>query len=95
MLKKWKGTTSGIAIGLICHFVLVAMIGVWHRRHATSRTAAQAWFDRASSALLIVPSAIVPEETNVLINPAHPDSRRITARKIRKWLYDPRLVRRG
>jgi hypothetical protein len=54
VLKKWKNTTSGIAVGLICHFVLVAMIGVWHRRHATSRTAAQARFDRASSALLIV-----------------------------------------
>ena len=46
-----------------------------------------------SSALLRVPSVIVPEEANVLVNPAHPDSRRITARKVRRWLYDPRLAR--
>lgn len=51
------------------------------------------WAAARRSALLLVPSAIVPEEINVLINPAHADSRRITARKVRKWLYDPRLVR--
>lgn len=43
------------------------------------------------SALLVVPSVIIPEESNVLINPHHPDSAAITARKLRKWLYDPRL----
>lgn len=49
------------------------------------------WAASRASALLIVPSAIVEEESNILINPAHPDSSRITARKVRKWLYDPRL----
>lgn len=52
------------------------------------------WSVASSSAILIVPSAIVPEESNILINPAHPDSSRITARKLRKWLYDPRMTRR-
>jgi hypothetical protein len=33
----------------------------------------------------------VPEEENVLINPAHPDAARISAVKVRRWLYDPRL----
>lgn len=51
------------------------------------------WAHSNRSALLLVPSVIVPEEQNVLINPAHPDARRINARKIRKWLYDPRLNR--
>ena len=50
------------------------------------------WIRSLASALLRVPSAIVPDEYNVLINPLHPDSRRITATKIRRWLYDPRLV---
>ena len=50
------------------------------------------WIRERASALLRVPSAIVPDEYNVLINPLHPDSRRITATKIRRWLYDPRLV---
>jgi RES domain-containing protein len=33
------------------------------------------WAMSRSSALLILPSAIVPEESNVLVNPAHPHHR--------------------
>lgn len=51
-----------------------------------------AWLKGLSSALLFVPSVIVPEEVNVLINPLHPDSRRLAATKARRWLYDPRLT---
>ncbi len=50
-----------------------------------------AWIQSAASALLRVPSVIVPDEYNVLINPLHPDSGAVTAVKIRKWLYDSRL----
>jgi RES domain-containing protein len=49
------------------------------------------WLTAKSSALLILPSVIVPEEFNVLINPAHPNAAGITSNKVRKWLYDPRL----
>ncbi|MDQ2801463.1 MAG: RES family NAD+ phosphorylase [Pseudomonadota bacterium] len=52
-----------------------------------------AWIRSVASALLRVPSVIVPDEYNVLINPLHPDSRDIIASKIRKWLYDPRLTK--
>lgn len=44
-----------------------------------------------ASALMRVPSVIVPEEDNVLINPLHPTSRTIRAVKVRKWLYDGRM----
>jgi RES domain-containing protein len=49
------------------------------------------WAAQKTSAILRVPSVIVPEEENILINPAHPDVRAITATKVRRWLYDPRL----
>jgi RES domain-containing protein len=49
------------------------------------------WAATKASALLLVPSVIVPEEVNVLINPVHFDAASITARKVRKWLYDPRI----
>lgn len=49
------------------------------------------WARAGSSLLLFVPSAIVPEETNILVNPQHPDRPRLRARKVRKWVYDPRL----
>lgn len=53
-----------------------------------------AWLRERRSALLLAPSVIVPEELNVLVNPQHPDAARITARKVRKWVYDARLTAR-
>ena len=51
------------------------------------------WLRTGRSAVLVIPSVIVPEECCVLVNPAHPDSARISAVKLRRWLYDPRLTR--
>ncbi|MDP3746716.1 MAG: RES family NAD+ phosphorylase [Phenylobacterium sp.] len=51
------------------------------------------WINARSSAVLAVPSVIVPEEINLLINPLHAEASRITARKVRRWTYDPRLVK--
>lgn len=50
-----------------------------------------AWAISQRTALLLVPSTIVHEEFNGLINPGHPDAARISATKIRKWIYDHRL----
>jgi hypothetical protein len=33
----------------------------------------------------------VPEESNILINPRHPNAAALRARKVRKWSYDARL----
>lgn len=49
------------------------------------------WIRRRDSCLLIVPSVIIPEEQNILINPQHADHQRILTVKERLWLYDPRL----
>lgn len=51
------------------------------------------WARAATSLLLRVPSVIVPEESNVLLNPRHPDITAIKARKVRRWIYDPRIAR--
>jgi RES domain-containing protein len=53
------------------------------------------WASGRSSALLIVPSVIVNEETNVLINPVHPDAGRLIATKIRKAVFDTRIVKKA
>lgn len=52
-----------------------------------------AWLRGRRSAILLIPSVIVPEECCVLVNPDHADSAGITAVKARRWLYDPRLTR--
>lgn len=54
-----------------------------------------AWARAGRTALLVVPSVIVPEEFNILINPAHADRARMAAVKRRRWLYDPRLGKAG
>lgn len=53
-----------------------------------------AWIQAGTSLLARVPSVIVPEEMNVLINPAHPDAARLQAVKRRRWPYDARLGHR-
>ena len=50
------------------------------------------WLQDARTALLAVPSVIVPEESNVLINPLHPQAAGIHAAKVRPWFYDQRLA---
>jgi RES domain-containing protein len=60
----------------------------------TSHDLGERWIAESRSAILLVPSVIVPEESNVLINPNHADMTRIGITKLRKWIYDFRLVRR-
>lgn len=52
------------------------------------------WLLGRESLVLQVPSVVVPEEAVVLLNPAHPDIAHVGVRKVRKWLYDPRLFAR-
>lgn len=56
-----------------------------------SRNEGSAWLKAGTSALLAVPSVIVDEEDNILINPAHVDSVRIVASKVRRFVYDHRV----
>ncbi len=46
------------------------------------------WATGRGTLLAEVPSVIVPEESNILINPRHPDAPLATAVKMRKWTYD-------
>jgi RES domain-containing protein len=56
-----------------------------------SRAVGSAWLSAGRTALLAAPSVIIAEEDNVLINPAHPDARRVTAVKVRRFVYDHRV----
>jgi len=56
-----------------------------------SRKAGDAWVAARRSPLLVVPSVIVPEEQNALINPLHPEAKKISAVTLKRWQYDPRF----
>jgi RES domain-containing protein len=49
------------------------------------------WSRSGMSLLAEVPSVVVPEESNILINPAHASAAGLEVRKIRQWSYDLRL----
>jgi len=62
------------------------------------RTAAQtleigaSWYASGTAVGLLVPSVIVPEEHNLLLNPGHPDFQRVKALPARPFRFDPRLL---
>jgi RES domain-containing protein len=68
----------------------------WRTYPAPERLAAigTAWASSLQSAVLVVPSAVIPEEMNWLLNPRHPDAARITIEKKAAFRFDPRLRRR-
>ena len=45
------------------------------------------------AAVLVVPSALAPAESNWLVNPLHPDFARIRIHRAEPFLYDSRLLR--
>jgi RES domain-containing protein len=51
----------------------------WPEKTEATRALGDAWLAADSSALLIVPSAIVPDTFNVLLNPAHKDAKRTSS----------------
>jgi len=46
---------------------------------------------RAQHCLLLVPSVLAPAESNCLINPEHPDYKRIVVGGLEPLTYDPRM----
>lgn len=51
------------------------------------------WVQEARSLALRVPSAVVPGEFNYLINPAHPDFKRVKLGKPEPFSFDPRIAK--
>ena len=50
------------------------------------------WLAEADNVGLLVPSAVVPEENNLLLNPEHPDFKSVKALPARSIRFDPRLT---
>ena len=65
----------------------------WPERTDVTRALGDGWLTKGSAALLSVPSAIVPETFNVLLNPAHHAAKRIVIVRTREHAIDPRLLK--
>lgn len=50
------------------------------------------WALSNESLLLMVPSAVIDREFNVLINPGHPDMNRLSIKDVSEFMVDDRLI---
>lgn len=68
----------------------------WRRYPAPARLQeiGHAWVREGRTAVLSVPSAVIPDERLYLLNPAHPHFGRIRVLEPEPFTFDPRLIRR-
>jgi len=64
----------------------------WQKKLALTRGLGDQWLERNSSALLQVPSAVIPYTSNFLLNPPHPDAARIKITSSSRQPFDRRLL---
>lgn len=64
----------------------------WAGNEAETRKLGDAWLEKGASLAFRVPSAIVPESRNYVLNPAHARMDAAVIRSVRKVPLDPRLT---
>lgn len=63
-----------------------------HPPPSASKALGDEWARSGKTAILVVPSTVVPTEHNYLLNPAHREFSRIRIGKPTPFAFDPRLV---
>lgn len=66
----------------------------WATNEQLSRKLGTEWLTKRDTALLRVPSTIVPETFNMLLNPLHPHADQLKVLWHRRYPWDSRLLRR-
>jgi RES domain-containing protein len=65
----------------------------WTEQTDRTRAIGNGWLHAGRSALLRVPSAVVPETFNVLLNPGHANAGKLEVVQVSEHAIDPRLLR--
>jgi len=65
----------------------------WIELTDVTRSRGDRWLQAERAPLLRVPSAVVPETFNLLLNPAHADANRVEVVQVNEHAIDPRLLR--
>ena len=58
---------------------------------ATLQRLGDDWLGGQTTAVLRVPSAVIPEAFNFILNPQHPEAKKIRVVGTKRFAYDPRL----
>ena len=66
-----------------------------HKSIETLRDLGTEWLRTRSSAVLAVPSAVIPIEANYLLNPAHKDFERVRVNPLQPFEFDYRMWKPG
>jgi RES domain-containing protein len=65
----------------------------WLERADLTRASGDRWLQAGSSPLLRVPSAVVPETFNVLLNPGHEHAGQVGVVQLSEHAIDPRILK--
>ncbi len=65
----------------------------WPENLGATRAIGSEWLRQRRSALLRVPSVIVPATCNILLNPEHAESKQIKITRVLEYPFDVRLKR--
>lgn len=65
----------------------------WVKRTDVTRSKGDDWLEAGRSPRLSVPSAVVPETFNVLLNPVHPEAKQVAVVQVSEHTIDPRLLK--
>lgn len=85
---------DGVAVEDLAEAELAARVADWRRAPDGTRKLTRAWFDERRTALLRVPSVIVPAAFNYLLNPLHLEAARVAIVARQRAELDARLFGR-
>lgn len=95
LLEKYALIEVGFAKGLMKPLDLSTLPRTWDQTPppVLLQQVGDVWAASGDSAVLRVPSAIVPTEFNYLLSPAHPDFPKVSIGPIHAFRFDARLAR--
>jgi len=67
----------------------------WRNRVDVTQHIGEAWLASRETPLARVPSAIMPHTWNALLNPEHPDAKKLEVAEVIRERFDARLFRSG
>jgi RES domain-containing protein len=59
----------------------------------SAQTLGREWLERGDALAMRVPSAVLPEESNVILNPRHPDFQHVKLTIVRPFSFDQRMFK--
>jgi RES domain-containing protein len=91
--SRYKLLSYHLDEGLIYHLPEADIPSDWRQEPHPFSTAQRGtrWVRERQSVALAVPSAVMPEEKNIVLNIRHPDIRKVKLGKPCDYVFDPRL----